>query len=298
MAGPLDPECPSTRSTAGLGGAGLRAPAGRPSPHRAGLQTPCQSAPAARREPGVAPTLRLRRQGLREVRAPRRLRRPPGSPAAAAGPGRTARRGGPPRPPASPAVLTGAVHWASGVRLRSGTASGGPRRAAALQAPSPAAAAPRDTSPISARSRRCRATVRRTGARAARWPLPERSAHATFRSRSRRPALTVPGSLRLPCLPHGLCTTALSPSQRFWAPQSTYSVPQTIAFQSPTTEARPPLSWFPRLRAPDPTLPHHRGVKGPPGPGGSGAPGVPEETASSTPGWPPCTPLPAEAKRP
>ena len=42
--------------------------------------------------------------------------------------------------------------------------------------------------------------------------------------------------------PHALRTTAFSPSQRFCPPQSTYSVPQTIAFQFPTTASRPPLS--------------------------------------------------------
>jgi hypothetical protein len=41
-----------------------------------------------------------------------------------------------------------------------GTTSGGPGRTTALGAPRPAAAAPRDTSPISARSARCHATVR------------------------------------------------------------------------------------------------------------------------------------------
>ena len=74
--------------------------------------------------------------------------------------------------------------------------------------------------------------------------------------------------------------------------------PKPLPSSPPPRRPDLPCPWFPRLRAPDPTLPHHRGVKGPPGPGGGGAPGVPEETASSAPGWPPSTLLPAEAKRP
>lgn len=104
-------------------------------------------------------------------RRPARLRRPSGSrvcraarresgPQAGGGSSPRSRRRTLARPLSAHRLLPGAAPSGGRVGMGLGTTTGGPGRTTALTAPSPAAAVPRDRSPISARSRRCRATVR------------------------------------------------------------------------------------------------------------------------------------------
>lgn len=147
----------------------------------------------------------------------------------------------------SPRMLTGApgaTPPGGGVGMGLGIASGGPGRTTTLAGPSHAAAAPRDTSPISAGSQRCRATVRPPKAPG----LPGGLAQA-FRALN----VPVPGAsdlrARRPSSP--LCAASLSsttarcilgPPSVLVPLQPIHSVPNTPAFQSPTATNLPELS--------------------------------------------------------
>lgn len=168
-------------------------------------------------------------------------------------PGGAAPQGHTVRTPAFSANAHRLLPWATPlggrVGMGLGIASGGPGRTTTLAAPSHAAAAPRDTSPISAGSQRCRATVRPPKAPG----LPAGLARA-FRALN----VPVPGSSDLraqrPCSP--LCAASLSstttrcilgPASVLVPLQSIRSVPNTPAFQSPTATNLPE---FPHLRNP------------------------------------------------
>lgn len=147
----------------------------------------------------------------------------------------------PARPPKAHRLLPKAALSGGGVGMGWGTASGGPGRTTALAASSPAAAAPRDTSPISAGSRRCRATVRPPKAPV----LPADPARA-FRARN----VPVPGvcgrrvqracpplslSPHCPCPPPSPCppSTLVLPTQHPWPPSSPPAVSPTPLSSSP-----------------------------------------------------------------